>query len=79
MVDYGMYWIPISFYAVSVAAARLMLALLWQYVSRGYRLIDHAMDPQEIRPNTVRSLIVPVIFLSSIGVAYFEPRAAQFF
>lgn len=56
-----------------------MLALLWQYVSRGYRLIDHAMDPQEIRPNTVRSLIVPVIFLSSIGVAYFEPRAAQFF
>ncbi len=79
MVDYGMYWIPVSFYAASIAAAGLMLAVLWQYVSRGYRLIDHRITPQEIQSNTVRSLIVPVIFLGSIGVAYFEPRAAQFF
>ncbi len=79
MVDYGTYWIPVSFYAASIAAAGLMLALLWQYVSRGYRLIDRATTPQEIRSSTVRSLIVPAIFLSSIGVAYFAPRYAQFF
>ncbi len=79
MVDYGMYWVPVSFYAASIAAAGLMLALLWQYVSHGYRLIDRAIDAREIRRNTIQSLIVPVIFLSSIGVAYFEPHAAQFF
>lgn len=78
MVDYDTYWSAVSFYAASIAAAGFTLALLWQYVSRGHRLIDRTIDPREIRSNTFRSLIVPVIFLSSIGVAYFDPHSAQY-
>ena len=78
MVGYGQYWFAIAFYAATLAAAGFALALLWLYSSHNYRLIDTATDPREVRLVTFRSLIVPCIFLLSIGVAFIAPGLAQY-
>ncbi len=72
------YWITTAFYAASIAAAGFVLALLWQYASRHYRLIDRGLSRRYIHVSTVRSLVTPIIFLLSIPVAYVTPRFAPY-
>ncbi|MGZ4893634.1 MAG: TMEM175 family protein [Halobacteriota archaeon] len=78
LVGYGQFWFAIAFYAGTLAAAGFTLALLWQYASLNYRLIDTATDPREIRLETFRSLVIPCIFLLSIGLAFIAPDLAQY-
>jgi len=66
------FWVPMAMYAATVAAAGLLLTLLWLYASYHYRLIDPALGQHSIRMATIRSLITPVIFLLSVPVAYFS-------
>jgi len=74
--EYGELRFAVIFYAVSLALARLLLALVWWYVSSGPIRISDELDRGLARFHLLRSLAVPAIFLLSIGIAFLSPRAA---
>jgi uncharacterized membrane protein len=69
--------ITVSFYSGTVAALGMARWLMWQYATRGHRLVDQNLDEQFIARITRRTLITPTIFLLSIGIAFFNPTLAM--
>lgn len=67
------------FYALSMTCTGLLSAGLWWYVSSQPSLIDPSLPPAEIRREGLRSLLIPGIFLLSIGLALMHADAARFF
>jgi uncharacterized membrane protein len=74
--NYGDQQLVVTLYAGSLAITRLLLSAVWWYVSTRHRLIDSALDPGLIRAHSVRGVLIPLIFLLSIGVSFFSVRAA---
>lgn len=66
----------VIFYALVMAVAGLLNAALWVYASRNNRLIESGFTPQQKRRETIRALIVPGVFLLSIGLAFIQPVIA---
>lgn len=66
------------FYAFIMAVVGLLNTLVWVYSSHNNRLIDPHFDPKQRRRETIRSLIVPGIFLLSIGVAFIDADLAKY-
>ncbi len=66
------------FYALSIATAGLLSALLWWYVSRDNRLIKKDFDKQLARRNLFSILTVPAVFLLSIGLTLINPTLGKF-
>jgi len=74
--EYGELRFAVNFYAVSLALARLLLALVWWYVSSGPIRISDELDRGLARFHLLRSLAIPAVFLLSIGIAFFSTDAA---
>ncbi len=65
------------FYALSVALAGLLTAAGWEYASRA-RLVDPRITARERISETLRILVVPGVFLVSIGLAFINPDLAKY-
>ncbi|MEZ4865250.1 MAG: TMEM175 family protein [Caldilineaceae bacterium] len=66
------------FYALAVAVANLLAAVLWWYVARRHRLIDPHVSEQQRRRELWAPLLVSAIFLLSIGLAFINDDLAKF-
>jgi uncharacterized membrane protein len=66
------------FYALTIVVVGLLSTLMWWYALRGNRLVAAALGHQEARRKVLRSLIVPTIFLLSIGIAFVNDEAARY-
>ncbi len=74
--EYGDQQLVVAIYAGSMAVTRLLLSAVWWYASMGRRLISSDLDPGLIRAHHVRGVVIPLIFLISIGISFFSVRAA---
>ena len=74
--EYGDQQLVVAIYAGSMAVTRLLLSAVWWYASIGRRLIVSDLDPGLIRAHHVRGVVIPLIFLISIGISFFSVRAA---
>jgi uncharacterized membrane protein len=74
--EYGNHQLPVAIYAGTLAVGRLVLTTIHWYSTRNDRLVDEAQDPREVRFYLIRGLVMPVIFLLSIGVSFFSVSAA---
>ncbi|MGZ4894697.1 MAG: TMEM175 family protein [Halobacteriota archaeon] len=79
LVSAGSFWLPIAFYASTLAGAGFALTFVWLYASQNHRLIDVSVPMREIRLRTLMSIVVPSVFLFSILVAFYSPHLAQCF
>lgn len=64
-------------YAGTMAAAGLLSSVIWVYASYKHRLIRPEMPQQQIRRDMLRLLVVPAIFILSIGAAYLDSDLAR--
>jgi TMEM175 potassium channel family protein len=67
------------FYALTMMLAALLMAVLWWYASRHNRLVDPRLDAKQRRRQMTAPLVTTLIFLLSIGIAFFNADAAKFF
>lgn len=74
--EYGELRFSVIFYAVSLALARLLLALVWWYVFSGPIRTSDELDHGLAKFHLWRSLAIPAIFVLSIGIAFFSTSAA---
>jgi TMEM175 potassium channel family protein len=66
----------VIFYALVMAIAGLLNAALWVYASQHNRLIEPGFSSQQRRRETIRALVVPSVFLLSMGLAFINPMIA---
>jgi uncharacterized membrane protein len=66
------------FYAATMTVSGLVAIIIWLYASRGHRLIDPDLDRRTIQRETLRLLVVPAIFVLSIGLAFINDDLAKF-
>jgi uncharacterized membrane protein len=69
--------LSVIIYAALMACAGYMYTVLRIYSSLHHRLIDKHYSTQSIRSGILLSLIIPVVFTLSIGVALINAFAAQ--
>lgn len=75
--DYQGQRLAVVFYAGSMAIAGLMKALIWWYASNQRRLVAQSLSAGLIYSLTCRTLVPPLIFLSSMAIAYFNTSLAE--
>jgi uncharacterized membrane protein len=74
--EYGDQQLVVAIYGGSMAVTRLLLSAVWWYASIGRRLIASDLDPGLIRAHHVRGVVIPLIFLISIGISFISVRVA---
>jgi hypothetical protein len=79
VIDYGSYQISYVIYCVVVIMASSLLALLWWYATKDYRLVDKDIHPLFVRGLLVNLLLIPFVFAISILVSFFNVDIAQYF
>jgi TMEM175 potassium channel family protein len=67
------------FYALIMAVAGLVLALLWFYAAYRHNLIDAQFNKQRRWREAAGSLVIAAIFLLSIGVVFISPGLVRVF
>jgi uncharacterized membrane protein len=67
------------FYALVMAAAGLLLALLWLHATRRHNLFDLHLSKQQRWREATGPLAIALIFLLSIGVAYLDLGLVRIF
>jgi len=66
------------FYALIIALTGLLSASLWWYAAYHDHLIDPHLDPQRRRRQAWGPLLIPAVFLLSIGLAFINDDLAKF-
>ena len=79
VINYGSYQIPYVIFSVVVIMTGSLLALIWWYATKDYRLIDKDIHPLLIRGIMINLLLVPFVFAISILVSFFNQDIAQYF
>ena len=79
VINYGSYQIPYVLYCILVIMTSSLLALIWWFGTKDYRLIDKNVHPLFIRGLMVNLLLVPFVFAISILVSFFDLDIAQYF
>jgi uncharacterized membrane protein len=74
---YGNELDAVTLYAGTLATTGVVLLALWIYVTAGHRLVIPDLDRRLIEHHTWRAVITPLVFLVSIGIARFNPTAAE--
>jgi uncharacterized membrane protein len=69
--------LSVMVYAGLMACAGYMLTVLRIYAERNHRLISRKHSVQSIKGGVLVSLIMPIWFTISIGIAFFSSLAAQ--
>jgi uncharacterized membrane protein len=63
--------LPLTFYVLNFCGVGFLNYIMWRYISNPkHKLATPPIDPQTLKLAKLRSLIVPVIFLSMLPVAY---------
>lgn len=65
------------FYALTMAAASLLGAAVWQYAAHRHRLIDSQMDEKLRRRQLIAPLATAAAFLLSVGIAFLNADLAK--
>jgi uncharacterized membrane protein len=78
VIEYGSYQIPYIIYCIVVIMTSSLLALIWWYATKDYRLIDKNINPLLVRGMMVNLLLVPFVFAISILVSFFDLDIAQY-
>lgn len=78
VIDYGSYQISYVIYCVVVILASSLLALIWWYATKDYRLIDKDIHPLLVRGIMVNLLLIPFVFGISILVSFLNLNIAQY-
>jgi uncharacterized membrane protein len=78
VINYGSYQIPYVIYCVVVIMTSSLLAAIWWYATKDYRLVDKDIDPLFVRGLMTNLLLVPLIFAISILVSFFNLDIAQY-
>lgn len=76
--EYGDQQLVAVIYAGSLAITRLLLSLVWWYVSGKPRLMNIDLDPSTMRAFSIRAWAIPLIFLVSIALSFFSVTAAVY-
>jgi uncharacterized membrane protein len=78
VIDYGSYQIPYVIFCVVVIMTSSLLALIWWYATKDYRLVDKDIHPFLVRGIMVNLLLIPFVFAISILVSFFNLDIAQY-
>lgn len=76
--EYGGERFATTFYALSVSVTSASLSLLFRYASRDPRLMHTTANARVKRYFHLRSLAIPLVFLSSIPLSFVHPYVAEF-
>jgi uncharacterized membrane protein len=79
VIEYPSYQISYVIYCVVVIMTSFLLALIWWYATKNYRLVDKDIHPLLVRGMMANLLLVPVVFAISILVSFFDLDIAQYF
>ena len=80
MAEYPQHQFSIVFYASSMAVTGLVLAALWFYAVKDYRLVAADLDPALVHHYSLHAVLLPLVFLVSIGLSLLlGPTAANLF
>jgi uncharacterized membrane protein len=63
-----------AFYGATLAAATLMLAILWHHAAAKRRLLRHSIDDATARRLTRRLYLTPVLYVAATGLALIDLR-----
>lgn len=66
------------FYALAMVIVGLLSSFIWIYAAHDNRLLDPPLPLAQRRRQTLRTLVVPGIFLLSIGLAFINPDLAKY-
>jgi uncharacterized membrane protein len=78
VIEYGSYQISYVVYCVVVIMTSSLLALIWWYATKDYRLVDKDIHPFLVRGIMVNLLLIPFVFAISILVSFFNLDIAQY-
>ena len=78
VIEYGSYQISYVIYCVVVIMTSSLLALIWRYATKDYRLVDKDVHPLLVRGMMVNLLLVPFVFAISILVSFIDLDIAQY-
>ncbi len=78
VINYGSYQIPYVIFCVVVIMTSSLLALIWWYATKDYRLVDKDIHPFLVRGTMVNFLLIPFVFAISILVSFFNLDIAQY-
>jgi uncharacterized membrane protein len=76
--EYGDQQLVVVIYAGSLTITRLLLSLVWWYVSGRPHLANIDTDPSTMRACGIRAWVIPLIFLVSIAITFFSVTAAVY-
>jgi uncharacterized membrane protein len=76
--EYSEEQLSVVIYAANAALASLLLVSISWYAIAGHRLVaPNLVDDETEKTRRMQGLAVPVVFLVSIGISFFSPRAAM--
>lgn len=78
VINYGSYQAPYVIYSIVVIMTSSLLAVIWWYATKNYRLVDKDINPLLIRGIMVNLILVPFVFAISILVSFFDLNIAQY-
>lgn len=78
VINYGSYQIPYVLYCILVIMTSSLLALIWWFGTKDYRLIDKNIHPLFIKGVMVNILLIPLVFAISIIISFFDLNIAQY-
>ena len=78
VINYGSYQTPYVIFCVVVIMTSSLLALIWWYATKDYRLVDKDIPPFLVRGIMVNLLLIPFVFAISILVSFFNLDIAQY-
>jgi uncharacterized membrane protein len=77
--EYSREQVSVVIYAANAAVASLLLVTISWYATSGHRLLaPDLVDDEAERKQRMQGLAVPVVFVLSIGISFFSPRAAMY-
>ena len=79
VINYSTYQIPFIIYCIVVVLTSSLLAVIWQYATKDYRLIDKNVSPLFIKGVLIKLISIPIIFVISIFISFVDVNIAQYF
>jgi uncharacterized membrane protein len=79
LATYGTYTIVVIATASILATTGFILCIIWWYATNNRKLVDENINPRLIRYFLARSLVPPLTFLTSIGIALIDVQVAPYF